>query len=626
MKKFNRLVSLCLAVLLICMALPLSVGALSNDFVYGGVWLGDEAFSGEAEDLTPMDIQICEIDTKKALNAQEEIVDLFNLDGADLTGWKLWGVIYASAPGEDTKCEKLADLEPDFRFDSYTDDEFNDIASAYGEWFVEPVIERIYWFEEKPTADYPYAKTNKTADSIKWYKYSPSFTTKEVVENVTDEATEVQFDGIWDGTYNAAGYWESEYSVLGDPTDPNSVYDNTIDMAVSLSVGDILKITVSDGFDGDVHQYFEEEVFTKDGNTYTYVSEYDSSFNFYIHNATAAYTADISIDFVDYDVTEISGQNKEVYTGEGNQLVACHASFEDGKYLVKTDMVELGASWITGQPSADAPTLETNKPADSYQWYDYKTVTKKYNYVKTVADSEKEIAFDDIDFNQVGSESDLIGKNVLIGGQYDQDGYWKVQDAGTIYASSTPTTYTFAGYFAFNEGDKFKIDITGSASTDPQNPDYEIQGMVSGKYDYWDIDDLERDSDGGYIIPKGARIFAIGVVTTNSDIKVKLTRTTEIEVLTAVSGQTAKTFTGESGTYLLKATYADGTVLRGDVIKYEKKVAPAPTPTPDENAGGQGTAIPDTGDTASVSMWFMTAILSLAVLAGVTVYRKRTEK
>lgn len=617
-KKFKKAVSLFLAVMLVCAVLPFSASALTDEFVYGGLWIGEEAFSGNPNEIYPEHMQLGEYDTTTPIIEQEDVMSCLNYPGGDIVGWKLWGIKY-STPETDESCEKIADLKADFSFANYTDDQFNALIDGYDEWFLEPVIEYKYFFETNPTSDYPYAKLNKTGGNVQWYKYTPQITTKEVVENVTDDATQVQYDTVWEGTYNDAGYWES-YERLADPNNPEDTDEYTIDMAVALKEGDVVTIIVSDGFDGDVHRYFDDEVFTKNGNVYTYESDEEQSFNFYIHNATAAFTAEIFVDLVDYDVTPISGQNKEMYTGEGNQQVACHASFENGKYTIKTEMVELGDSWITAQPTADVPTIETNKSADSYQWYAYKTVINKYTYVKEVTDSKTQLAFDDIDFSQINAEEELVGKNVLLVGEYDTDGYWKVGDySNIIYASSSPDL-AFAAYLAFNKGDKFKVDIKGSASTDPANPDYELQIMAMGRYNLWNTDDFEKDADGNYIVPDDAMVFAIGVMTANADIKVKITRITEEENLTAIDGQTSKTFTGESGTYLVKATYSDGTVLKSDVIKYEKKVTPAP--------GGQGTGteIPDTGDNTSIIFWFMTAIFSLAVLAGMTVYRKRTEK
>ena len=618
MKKISKVLSVVLAALLICAVAPLTAGALTDEFVYGGLWIDEKPFSGDPDDLYAHSMQLCEFKAKTALNAHEDLLEVINLEGADLIGWKLWGVLYPTVD-DDAKCNKIADLAVDFCFDSYSDDELNNAVGNYDEWFVEPVIEHKYWFEEKPTADYPYAKTNKTADSLKWYKYTPKTTTKDIVENVTNANVQARYDELWEGTYNAAGYWESN-ACLNDPNDPTTVFDYTIDMAVALGVGDVLKITVPDNFDGDVHKYYDIDIFTKEGNVYTYTSDAKQSFNFYIHNATVAYTVEISVDYVEYDTTEIAGQNKEIYTGNGNQLVACHASFENGKYLLKTDMVELGDNWIIAQPTADVPTLETNKPAVSYQWYSHKIVTKTYNYVKTVTDSEKEIAFDDVDFNQINSQADLIGKNALLCGEFDADGYIKVADPATmVYATPTPIQYVFDGYYVFNVGDRFKIDITGSASTDPAQPDYQLDVYAEGENGWWDTQDFEKAEDGSFIIPEGAKLFGVYLSTTNSDIKVKVTRSTDVEILTPIEGQTSKTFTGESGEYILKATYANGTELRSNVVKYQKA---APAPAPEQNVeNNKPITSPNTGDSSNIVFWLITAIISLAALAGLKLAR-----
>ncbi len=73
-------------------------------------------------------------------------------------------------------------------------------------------------------------------------------------------------------------------------------------------------------------------------------------------------------------------------------------------------------------------------------------------------------------------------------------------------------------------------------------------------------------------------------------------------------------------------TYEDGTIsFRADGSKYyvlceRKVVTPAPTPTPEQKPES---VVPNTGDNQNINVWFMTLTISAALIALVTVIKRK---
>ena len=87
-KRIRTLTCLFLAVLLLLSVFPLSASALSNRDVY--LYLGDEALTGEEEEMYYIIDDSLSFEIDDASSLDEQLSDYVILEGADITGWNLW--------------------------------------------------------------------------------------------------------------------------------------------------------------------------------------------------------------------------------------------------------------------------------------------------------------------------------------------------------------------------------------------------------------------------------------------------------------------------------------------------------------------------------------------------------
>ncbi len=615
MKKFtSRLRSLAaiwlVAVMLVTM---FAFGVSAENINTLAFYIGDQTITKDTDinSFHDNDVLITAVDFDKPLNQDDAITDMIEGSGGDLVGWTVW-----RNANSGQLAEKSMDLAADVTLSTITEQQLQEAFDTsntvdWSELLFVPKIDLKYWFTRKPTASYPAVDTNKPADSYQWCK--PEYADFEVVgESVDNLAPNQTFiDYCFDGSYNEeTGVWEGEYA-------SNDSY--ILDASVTMNPGDVLTITVSDGFDGTVVEYLDNDVFTKNGNVYTYThtNNLPPYFNFYICKSTVAFTATITLNQV-AEFVPVEGQTDKVYTGEGVAL--CKASFENGKYVISSNTVSLGNYYITQQPSTEDPTVKVNNPADvkGYQWYSVKDITGKYIISPDDNEAGLKIKVTGIstaeemeDFTgQINGPEDLLASGVNIAlGEYKGEGVW----APVLPDPNDPTITELSSVMILDalSGGKLTVDIQVSdelQATIDSDDDISLEDiyeLVILPFDTETINGnvgptpLFPDANGVYTVPEDADFVVIVLFTVTEGITFKPVYDTTLSELTAVDGQTKATFDGDEGKYLVKVTMKDDTVFTSDAV-ITKNIVDVPED------------IVKTGDTTPYALW-----LTIFALSGV---------
>ncbi len=604
-KPLRRLTAVCLAVIMVISLFTVSASA--ENTVNLKIYFGTDAIHGGTnfdQLLDNPDLWVVKADPNKPLNQADALKDFTCPRGVDIVGWEAWLNIYDTTSHFDSK---PLSLDGDVIL-SELDEE--DLAAAFEkfdpDWhklanlvFV-PKFEKKYWFTDQPTKAYPYADTNVQADGYQWYKRA--YENYAVVKKDRDDLKDNEFNAgdVYAGSYDDnTGLWKSEGYSLG--------------VTVELMKGETLIVEVSEGFDGKVLEYFDNDVFTKNGNVYTYTSntlgKYEG-FDLYICNATVGFEVKLTAAKSSWEL--VSGQTDKVYTGE-KTTVMCAATFEGGKYVIESNAVTLGDYYITQQPTSNDPTFKVNTPADveDYQWYSVEDVTGKYIFSPDDNEAGLKIKTDeytdpDFEWSLEIAEEFVASDRSFILGEYKGEGEWAPVE---LYGGET---YTSEMIINAQSGGKLTIDLLVSD---------ELQAVIDGD-DGLSLEDMYTlmvmpiteeniysdeppaplipDDDGVYTVDEDVKYLSITFITETEGFTLKPVYDTAAPRLTTVDGQTKATFDGESGTYIVKATMKDETVLTS------KRVTVVATSTGDDSTG---VVSPPTGDNFSATPWVVMMML-----------------
>ena len=613
--RLRSLVALWLAAVMLVTLFAFSASAKSMQSVY--FYLGNETITADTNtyDIQSSDILDTEVDFDLPLNENDSMDVILEGKGGDLAGWTVWREI-----GSGHLSEKNMSLAADVKLGTLTQQQLQDAYNVsytvdWDELLFVPDIDLKYWFTRQPTKEYPGVETNKPADSYQWYK--AEFADFELVDADVSNPTPSQtvVDHLYDGSYNkATGVWDS---------DDNHTGSHLIDAEITMGQGDTLTITVSDNFDGKVVEYSNFDVFTKNGNVYTYTHTGSTTeFNFYLADATVPFTATIYLNKLT-DFKPVQGQTNKVYTGDG--LALCKASFENGKYVISSDTVLPDDYYITQQPSSEDPTVKVNKPAEvkSYQWYSVKDIIGKHIFSPDNTEEDVKIEVKAIptvaemlDFlQQFSSEEEIFTSGqFFIAGEYRGKGVW----APILDDPQNPNNPSRSALSALDAlgGGKLTVDLQVSdalqAEIDSDNnlsleDVYDLEIVALSKKDFGGNSypaPAVPDADGVYTIPENADYIMIRFSTDKDGLTFKPVFDTTTFELTAVEGQTNATFDGDAGKYLVKATMKDDTVLTSDMVIVPEEIV-------------------KTGDTTPYALWLTVFALSgVAFVFSVSKLRK----
>lgn len=516
----------------------------------------------------------------------------------------------------------------------------------------------------QPTAKEPYVETNvPEGASYQWYQVNKFTNTYTVVDGEEAAEDEILRDRLWEGEYSN-GVW-------------NSSEDSTIDLSFDVEAGDVIQVTVSDDFSGNVSQYSGSS-FTESNGIYTYTVLGNDSFNIYITD-DEAFTATIQVIRNVYEIGEaVEGQTDAELTVEvDGMFYACKLTWEDGAELTSDIMQRTYA--ITHQPTADAPYVETNADAkvQSYQWYSIaaKEVTDKEakaftledqtaSYDSTigwtgVTDSDPEnpdyIAYAYCTMQL--SAGDVI--TVIVDGTVYENIFW-ISDTGYI---EWPVTGEENGVYVFEIEENGEYRLYADATTD------DMTVRIYSGYDYEAVAEQTQDTLTAYI--EGFKYacqvtFEDGTVLMSDafdgiDVHLEHIGGTATCVDYAVCEGCGRTYgeldsdnhAGETEVRDAVAATEDTDGYTGDTYCLDcgKKIAtgePIPaTGTSDDNGsddegtdegsgdndteqGGSGnedsdTTIPKTGDTDNIAVWFLVLAIGAGV-AMVVLNRKKSVK
>ncbi len=604
-KPLRRLTAVCLAVIMVIFLFTVSASA--ENTVNLKIYFGTDVIDGGTnfdQLFDSPDLWIVKADPNKPLNQADALKDFACSRGVDIVGWEAWLNIYDTTSHFDSK---PLSLDGDVIL-SELDEE--DLAAAFEKFdpdrhklthlvFV-PKFEKKYWFTDQPKKAYPYADTNVQADGYQWHKQV--YENYAVVKKDRDDLKDNEFSAgdVYAGRYDDnTGLWKSE--------------GNRLDIDVELLQGETLIVEVSEGFDGKVLEYLDKDVFTKNGNVYTYTSntlgEYER-FNLYVCDATVGFEVKLTAAKASWE--PVSGQTDKLYTGE-KAVVMCAATFEDGKYVIESNTVTLGDYYITQQPTSDDPTLKVNTPADveDYQWYSVEDVTGKYIFspddneaglkIKTdeYTDPDAELPYE--------SPEELLDSGISFAfGEYKGEGEWAPIElyGGETYISEMILNAQSGGKLTIDllVSDELQAVIDGDDGLSLEDMYTLMVLPVTEENMYSDemSDSLIPDDDGVYTVDEDVLYLTIVFATETEGFTLKPVYDTAVPKFTAVDGQTKATFDGESGTYIVKATMKDETVLTS------KRVTVVATSNDD---GSTGVVIPPTGDNFSATPWVVMMML-----------------
>ncbi len=604
-KPLRRLTAVCLAVIMVIFLFTVSASA--ENTVNLNIYFGTDAIHGGTNYdhlLDKPDLWVVEADPNKPLNQADALKDFACSRGVDIVGWEAWLNIYDTTSHFDSKplsldgdviLSELDEEDLAAAFEKFDPDRYN-LAHLV---FV-PKFEKKYWFTDQPKKAYPYADTNVQADGYQWYKQV--YENCAVVKKDRDDLKDNEFNAgdVYAGRYDDnTGLWKSE--------------SNRLDVAVELLQGETLTVEVSEGFDGKVLEYPDKDVFTKNGNVYTYTSntlgEYER-FNLYVCDATVGFEVKLTAAKASWE--PVSGQTDKLYTGE-KAVVMCAATFEDGKYVIESNTVTLGDYYITQQPTSDDPTLKVNTPADveDYQWYSVEDVTGKYIFSPDDNEAGLKIKTDEYtDPNAelpIESPEELLDSGISFAlGEYKGEGEWAPIELydGETYISEMALNAQNGGKLTIDllVSDELQAAIDGDDGLSLEDM-YDLMVLpVTEENMYSDEmpDPLIPDDDGVYTVDEDVLYLTIVFATETEGFTLKPVYDTTAPKFTAVDGQTKATFDGESGTYIVKATMKDETVLTS------KHVTVVATSNDD---GSTGVVIPPTGDNFSATPWVVMMML-----------------
>ena len=206
-----------------------------------------------------------------------------------------------------------------------------------------------YQITEQPTVSNPTVGVNyETGISYQWYE-----TKTELIE-VTEENAEYVYGGEYDSD---EGLW---------------YHEDNIDIEIPLKKDETLVVTMPEGFEGYVGDYYADDSFAQNtSGAYVYTATKAEVMNLYIYN-----TADDTGVYADIQVANpsladaVAGETSEtLVNGEYGKSYACKVTWECGVEELSSVVTMTAA--ISKQPTASVPTVEINFPeqAATYQWY-----------------------------------------------------------------------------------------------------------------------------------------------------------------------------------------------------------------------------------------------------------------
>lgn len=215
-----------------------------------------------------------------------------------------------------------------------------------------------------------------------------------------------------------------------------------------------------------------------------------------------------------------------------------------GRFIAKDENNELKIydCEITEQPSAaNNYTITANVAPASYQWYGAEVVTEP------VTDQNASVYEAYVNTSSYNSETGWTGVEKMTNTYYFQDLDLSKGDIVKVTPSES-----LNNVYACLSGDNSDLLSTKTTNADGE---YVFTAEADGKYMFY--------------------FFTHNVGGDMPSVKATVTKTNKGE---AVAGQTAAQFTGDTdGTYICEVSYADGKVLRSDVVNY---TAPEPSPSP----------------------------------------------
>lgn len=216
-------------------------------------------------------------------------------------------------------------------------------AEAVNEMYnlLEPTIMKEYWFTQQPTAEAPSVITNAD-DKVSAYKW---YSAERVIKDITDTDSETTEKPFSDG---GISYENGQWSWNG--VSPGGVGMNgERGITVVLGKDDILRIYPSAGNSFSDIYLSDARVLSSDvirldyiDGVYTYIAKGEEYVSLRVESQTGITANDAFTATVErYVSTEpIEGQTTAEFTGGAGEYF-CVAEFEDGKYSVQSEVLDL---------------------------------------------------------------------------------------------------------------------------------------------------------------------------------------------------------------------------------------------------------------------------------------------
>lgn len=350
----------------------------------------------------------------------------------------------------------------------------------------------------------------------------------QVVRGATTYSVISAYGKIYDGQVGAAihrGSFIDEQWVCGK--------DNMLDLNVFAKEGQILQVTLSDGFEGTVTMDGEE---IQDVGTYSKVVSEDGIYLISIMD-NAAYTARISVCDMGIGQPQEGQTTATLTEAEQGKYYACKVTYPNGEELISSFIK--AEYMINMQPTLEAPTVGVNySKGVSYQWYNTGTVT--YNMIpKSV---------------EAGSNDRYI--DIVYAGSYDSiEGVWF---------------------------DSSYLDLAVDMAAGEILIVTPMEGFVGAVYDYDSSEALTEEAEGVYVYVATEDTNFNFIVESQDDTAEEFRAKVELQCVgkaDAISRETSETLTsGEyQKTYICTVSWENGKTEDSMPVTMEAAITKQPT-------------------------------------------------